>query len=182
MVHNRSSSVSLKYKGRYAERSQNPDHFISTILNANFDFSVTVANDAAIETAKSVLPRKVVQGSPCPDMSTLTNENRCNIMKPIVVEHSYNIHSSGHLVLSHFGTCMCSNLQSFLNLSCLRTFEFRTSLGTSVLHLTPHQERGSKIPLKCPRFAIHDVACRFRRPSLNVLIDYFPHSCVKCEK
>ena len=42
---------------------------------------------------------------------------------------------SGHLVLSHFGTCKYSNvetMQSLLNLSCFRNFEIRTSLGTSV--------------------------------------------------
>ena len=42
-------------------------------------------------------------------------------------------YSSGHLVLSHFGTCMCSNVET--NLSCLRTFEFRTPLGTSLFPL-----------------------------------------------
>ena len=47
-------------------------------------------------------------------------------------------YSSGHLVLFHFGTCMCSNVETNppLNLSCLRTFEFPTSLGTSVLNRT----------------------------------------------
>ena len=35
-------------------------------------------------------------------------------------------YSSGHLVLSHFGTCMCSNVEtkSLLNLSCLQTLKF----------------------------------------------------------
>ena len=44
-------------------------------------------------------------------------------------------YSSGHLVLSHFGTCMCSNIETNFSWTCLvsRTFEFRTSLGTSVL-------------------------------------------------
>ena len=41
----------------------------------------------------------------------------------------------GHLVLSHFGTCMCSNVETNLSWTCprLRTFEFRTPLGTSLL-------------------------------------------------
>ena len=45
-------------------------------------------------------------------------------------------YSSGHLVLSHFWIAcvpMSSRDQSLLNLSCLRTFEFRTSLGISLL-------------------------------------------------
>ena len=48
-----------------------------------------------------------------------------------------NAYSSGHLVLSHFGTCECFNVedQYLLNLSCFWTFEFRTSLGTSVFAL-----------------------------------------------
>ena len=48
------------------------------------------------------------------------------LWKPCTTEDAY---SSGHLVLFHFGRD-----QSLLNLSCLRTFEFRTSLGTSLLH------------------------------------------------
>ena len=41
---------------------------------------------------------------------------------------------SGHLVLSHFGTCKLSNVETNLSWTFLvfRTFEFRTSLGTSV--------------------------------------------------
>ena len=41
-------------------------------------------------------------------------------------------YSAGHLVLSNFGTCMCSNVETNL-LSCFRIFDFRTSLGTSLL-------------------------------------------------
>ena len=48
-------------------------------------------------------------------------------------------YSSGHLVLSHFGTCKSSNVENVLNLSCFWTFEFRTSLGTSVLLCVSHQ-------------------------------------------
>ena len=38
-------------------------------------------------------------------------------------------YSSGHLVLSHFGTCMCSNVETNLSWTCLviGLFEFRTS-------------------------------------------------------
>ena len=56
-------------------------------------------------------------------------------------------YSSGHLalshfvtcmcsnVVSHFGTCMCSNVETNLSWTCLVSglFEFRTSLGTSLL-------------------------------------------------
>ena len=46
-------------------------------------------------------------------------------------------YSSGHLVLSHFGTCICSNVETKLSWTCLVSglFELRTSLGTSVLLL-----------------------------------------------
>ena len=46
-------------------------------------------------------------------------------------------YSSGNLVLFHFGTCMCSNVETNLSWTCLRTFEFRTSLGTSLLRPPP---------------------------------------------
>ena len=52
-------------------------HFISTLLNTNFDFYVSVANDVA----KSALPGKLIQGSPYPDVRTSTNENGRYIMK-----------------------------------------------------------------------------------------------------
>ena len=58
-----------------------PYHFISTLLNANFDFDVSVANDVAIDVAKCALPGKVMQWWPCPEMRTLTNENGRYIMK-----------------------------------------------------------------------------------------------------
>ena len=58
-----------------------PYHFISTLLNANFDFDVSVANDVAIDVAKCALPGKVMQWSPCPEVRTLTNENGRYIMK-----------------------------------------------------------------------------------------------------
>ena len=54
-----------------------PYHFISTLLNPNFDFGVNVSNDVA----KCALPGKMMQGSPCPEVSTLTNENWHCIMK-----------------------------------------------------------------------------------------------------
>ena len=38
-----------------------PYHFISTLLNANFDFDVSVANDVTIDVAKYALPGKVMQ-------------------------------------------------------------------------------------------------------------------------
>ena len=56
-------------------------HFISTILNANYDFDVSIANDVAIDVAKSALPGKVMQRSPCPGVGTLTKENERYIIK-----------------------------------------------------------------------------------------------------
>ena len=52
-----------------------PYHFILTLLNANFDFDVSVANDVAIDVAKCALPGTVMQWSPCPEVRTLTNDN-----------------------------------------------------------------------------------------------------------
>ena len=43
-------------------------HFIWTLLNVNFDFDVTVANDVAIDVTKCSLPGKVMQWSPCPEV------------------------------------------------------------------------------------------------------------------
>ena len=40
-----------------------PYHYISTLLNANFDFDLSVANDVAIDVAKCAIPGKVVQVS-----------------------------------------------------------------------------------------------------------------------
>ena len=37
-----------------------PYHFISTLLNANFDFDVSVTNDVAIDVAKYALSGKVM--------------------------------------------------------------------------------------------------------------------------
>ena len=50
-------------------------------LNVNFYFDVSVANDAAIDVARCALPGKVMQGSPCLEVSTSTNENERYIMK-----------------------------------------------------------------------------------------------------
>ena len=58
-----------------------PYHFISRLLNANFDFDVSVSNDVVIDVAKCALPGKVMQWSPCPEVRTLTNENGRYIMK-----------------------------------------------------------------------------------------------------
>ena len=58
-----------------------PYYFISTLLNDNFDFDVSVTNDVAIDVAKRALPGKVMRWSPCLEMCTLTNENGRNIMK-----------------------------------------------------------------------------------------------------
>ena len=58
-----------------------PYHFISTLLNANYDFELSVANDDAIDVARFALPGKVMQWSPCPEVRTLTNANGRYIMK-----------------------------------------------------------------------------------------------------
>ena len=58
-----------------------PYHFISTLLNVNFDFDVSFANDVAIDVAKCALPGKVMQGSPCLEVRVLTNENGRYMMK-----------------------------------------------------------------------------------------------------
>ena len=47
-----------------------PLHFIFTLLNAYFDFDVSVANDVAISVAKCALLGKVMKGSPCPEVHT----------------------------------------------------------------------------------------------------------------
>ena len=47
-----------------------PYHFIWTLLNANFDFDASVANDVAIDVAKCALPGKVMQRSLCPEVRT----------------------------------------------------------------------------------------------------------------
>ena len=54
-----------------------PYHFISAFLNANFTFDVSITD----EVAKWTLPGKVIQGSPCPEERTSTNENVHYIMK-----------------------------------------------------------------------------------------------------
>ena len=70
---------------------------------------------------------------------------------------------SGHLVLSNFGICMCSNVETNRSWTCLVSgfFEFRTSIGTSLLlhttvnnnwydfnnfHITDFPFLGSDIP------------------------------------
>ena len=77
-----SRSRSLNYFSREYLTSQtnhliNPYHFISTLLNANFDFDVGVT----IDIAKRALPGKVMQRSHCMEVRILTNENECYIMK-----------------------------------------------------------------------------------------------------
>ena len=58
-----------------------PYHFISALLYANFEFYISVTNEVAIYAAKCALQGKVMQGSPCPKVIILTNENRHYIMK-----------------------------------------------------------------------------------------------------
>ena len=54
-------------------------------------------------------------------------------LAPLLRIPTEDAYSYGHLVLSYLWTCMCSNVETNLGLSCLRTFEFLTSLGTSLL-------------------------------------------------
>ena len=58
-----------------------PYHFISTLLNANYNFEVSVANDVANDVGRFALPGKVMQWSPCPEMRISTNENERYIMQ-----------------------------------------------------------------------------------------------------
>ena len=46
---------------RQPTKYYNDYHFISTLLNPNFDFYVSVANDVAIDVAKCALLGKVMQ-------------------------------------------------------------------------------------------------------------------------
>ena len=55
----------LRFRCGYLHQPKNittiPYHFIYTLLNANFDFDVSVSNDVAIDVAKCALPGKVMQ-------------------------------------------------------------------------------------------------------------------------
>ena len=73
-------------------------------LNANFDFDVTVANDIA----KCALPGKVMQGSPCLEVQTLTNENGCFIMK--LNYFGAPVQSRGRFLFSTVLVCLLSTL------------------------------------------------------------------------
>ena len=55
--------------------------FLIILFRCFFDFDVSVANDVAIDVVICVLPGKVMQESPCPEVRTLTNENGRYIMK-----------------------------------------------------------------------------------------------------
>ena len=55
--------------------------YFDAFKHYNFDFDVSVANDIAIDVARCALPGKVMQGSPCPEVGSSTNENWCYIMK-----------------------------------------------------------------------------------------------------
>ena len=50
--------------------------YCDAFLNADFDFGVS-----AYDVAKYVLPGKVMQGLPCPEVRTFTNGNGRSIMK-----------------------------------------------------------------------------------------------------
>ena len=62
-----------------------------------------------------------------------------------------------------FWECMCSNVQTnlSLNLSCFRTFEFRTSLGTSPLLIISTKDR-ILCMLIAPPVSLNDVISGFR--------------------
>ena len=49
------------YLNQHKKITMTPYHFISTLLNANYDFEVSVANDVAIDVARFALPGKVMQ-------------------------------------------------------------------------------------------------------------------------
>ena len=59
-----------------------PYHFIWTLLNANFDFGISVANDVAIDVARFALPGQGDAAINLPgSVHFITNENGCYIMK-----------------------------------------------------------------------------------------------------
>ena len=51
------------------------------LLNTNFDFDISVSYDVALDIVKCALPGKLMQGSPYPEVRTLTNKNGRYIMK-----------------------------------------------------------------------------------------------------
>ena len=70
-----------------------PYYFILTLLKANFDLDICVANDVAIDVVKCALPGNwLMQWSPCPEVCTLANENGCYIMK--LNNLSFHCHSN----------------------------------------------------------------------------------------
>ena len=69
---------------------------------------------------------------PITDLDLITKFDFYLIARGFHRTFATDAYSSGHLVLSHFETCKCSYVETNLSWTCLRTFEFRASLGTSV--------------------------------------------------
>ena len=75
-------------------------------------------------------------------------------------------YSSGHLVLFYFRTCIgfkCRD-QFLLNLSCSRTFEFRTSLSISLLLsyiVISMQDSRLSVAMICPLITL-TIICRLQ--------------------
>ena len=79
---------------------------------------------------------------PITELDLITNFDLITKFREVSIEHcngcgwpTEDAYSSGHLVLSHFGTCICSNVETILSWTChvYGPFQFRTSLGTSIL-------------------------------------------------
>ena len=69
------------------------------LLNANFDFDVSVANKVAIDVAQCARPGKVIQCSPCPEVRTLTNETKEKYQGMFKIQKSGDKTSSGEIGL-----------------------------------------------------------------------------------
>ena len=55
-----------------------PYHFILVLFH---DFDVSIAHDVAIDVAKCAMSGKMMQGSPCRGLHSLSNENERYTMK-----------------------------------------------------------------------------------------------------
>ena len=51
------------------------------LFNTNFDFNICIVNGVAFDVVKCAPPDKVMQGTPCLEVRTFTNENGRYMMK-----------------------------------------------------------------------------------------------------
>ena len=78
MIHKISLRFWCGYPKNIAMISYN---FISVYLSDSFDLDVSIANDVYIDLAKWAPPGKVMQGSPCSEVHTITYKNGRYVMK-----------------------------------------------------------------------------------------------------